>query len=192
MSRTVGYVRDLLARGDGEAEVKALRMLGASRVYVDRLDVSAARRPELVACLQNLQAGDTLLIPSAVMLSHSVEHFVSTVAQLRRREILMRSMTEPALSTAGGTGASIGDTLDALDGLRSRLIGIRTRQGMDAAILAGRKPGRPRVMTEERIAVAQELRAQKRSYMQIGRALGVSEAAVRRALGSSAGHVLPK
>ncbi|WP_275575835.1 MULTISPECIES: recombinase family protein [unclassified Microbacterium] len=192
MSRTVGYVRDLLARGDGEAEVKALRMLGASRVYVDRLDVSAARRPELIACLQNLQAGDTLLIPSAVMLSHSVEHFVSTVAQLRRREILMRSMTEPALSTAGGTGASIGDTLDALDGLRSRLIGIRTRQGMDAAILAGRKPGRPRVMTEQRIAVAQELRAQKRSYMQIGRALGVSEAAVRRALGSSAGHALPK
>lgn len=192
MSRTVGYVRDLLARGDGEAEVKALRMLGASRVYVDRLDDSAARRPELVACLQNLQAGDTLLIPSAVMLSHSVEHFVSTVAQLRRGEILMRSMTEPALSTAGGTGASIGDTLDALDGLRSRLIGIRTRQGMDAAILAGRKPGRPRVMTEERIAVAQELRAQKRSYMQIGRALGVSEAAVRRALGSSAGHALPK
>jgi predicted transcriptional regulator len=47
-------------------------------------------------------------------------------------------------------------------------------------------------MTEERIAVAQELRAQKRSYMQIGRALGVSEAAVRRALGSSAGHALPK
>jgi DNA invertase Pin-like site-specific DNA recombinase len=192
MSRTVGYVRDLFARGDGEAEVKALRTLGASRVYVDRLDASAARRPELVACLQNLQAGDTLLIPSAVMLSHSVEHFVSTVAQLRRREILMRSMTEPALSTAGGTGASIGDTLDALDGLRSRLIGIRTRQGMDAAILAGRKPGRPRVMTEERIAVAQELRAQKRSYMQIGLALGVSEAAVRRALGSSAGHALPK
>ena len=179
MSRTVGYVRDLLARGDGEAEVKVLRMLGASRVYVDLLDASAARRPELVACLETLQAGDTLLVPSAAMLSHSVEHFVSTVAQLRRREILMRSMTEPALSTAGGTGASIGDTLDALDGLRSRLIGIRTRQGMDAAILAGRKPGRPRVMTEERIAVAQELRAQKRSYMQIGRALGVSEAAVR-------------
>ena len=37
-------------------------------------------------------------------------------------------------------------------------------------------------MTEERIEIARELRAQKRSFVQIGRALGVSESAVRRAL----------
>jgi DNA invertase Pin-like site-specific DNA recombinase len=192
VTRTLGYARDLLVRGDAEGEAKAVRIAGASRVYIDRLGVPATRRPQLVACLETLRAGDTLLIPGAAMLSHSVEHFVSTVARLRRRGVGLRSLAEPALSTTDGAVADPGDTLDALDDLRSRLVGLRTRQGMDAAIVAGRKPGRPRVMTEERVAVARELRTQGRSYAQIGRALSVSEAAVRRALTGSDGHILPK
>jgi DNA invertase Pin-like site-specific DNA recombinase len=180
MSRTIGYARELLTAEEANAEVAALRTAGASRVFLDRR--GAANRSELERCLLTLEFGDTLLVMSATSIATSVEQFVMSVAQLRRRGIQLQCLAEPALSTAPGATSSNDDVLEALDGLRRRLIGLRTREGLNAAIAAGRKPGRPRVMTDERIEVAKELRSQKRSFAQIGRALGVSEAAVRRAL----------
>ena len=179
MSRTLGYVRELHADEDVSAEVTALRRAGASRVYVDR---DAGVWTELTRCLDALTPGDILLVSHAVALAPSVEQFVATTARLQRRGIQFHSLAEPALSTVSDLAAAPGDTLEALDGLRRRLIGLRTREGLSAAAAAGRRPGRPRVMTDERVEVARELRAQKRSFAQIGRALGVSEAAVRRAL----------
>lgn len=188
MSRTLGYARELPTAGDANTDVAALRDAGASRVFLDRR--GAGGRSELERCLLTLESGDTLLVMNAIAISTSVEQFVMSVAQLRRRGIQLQCLTEPALSTTAGVAFSPDDVLDALDALRRRLIGLRTREGLDAAIAAGRKPGRPRVMTDERLEVARELRAQKRSFAQIGRALGVSEAAVRRALTSEAsdGH----
>ncbi|WP_137846471.1 recombinase family protein [Microbacterium sp. 2FI] len=184
MTRAIGYVRELLASDDPIEAVAALRLAGASKVYVDRR--SDRTRPELDRCLQALASGDTLLIASAATLVSSVEQYVVTVAQLKSRGIHLHSIAEPALSTIPNSAMSSADALDALDALRRGLIGLRTREGLDAAAAAGRKPGRPRVMTDERLAVAKELRAQKRSFAQIGRALGVSEAAVRRALTAAA------
>lgn len=103
---------------------------------------------------------------------------MKTASVLRARGIHLRSLTERALSSSPISE----EVLVALEGVRRQMIGIRTREGMDAASAGGRRPGRPRVMTAERIAMARELRTQKRSFAQIGLALGVSEAAVRRAL----------
>ena len=182
MSRTVGYVREVLSGDCVSEDAAALRRAGASQVFTDRRGTTSSPRPDLERCLNSLKRGDTLLIPSAVSLSSSVEHFVATVARLRARGIDIYSLAEPALSTTPDAAAAPGDVLDALDVLRRRLVSVRTREGLDAAIAAGRHPGRPRVMTPERIEIARELRTQKRSYAQIGRALGVSESAVRRAL----------
>ncbi|MGA1827896.1 recombinase family protein [Microbacterium sp.] len=189
MTRTVGYARELLSVEVAREDAAALRRAGASRVYIDRRDAATGRRNEFERCLSSLGKGDTLLVASAVSLSPSVEHFITTIAQLRARGIKVRSLAEPALSTVPDTIANPGDVLDALDAMRRRLIGLRTREGLDAAIAAGRRPGRPRVMTEERIEIARELRAQKRSFAQIGRALGVSESAVRRALNPATAQV---
>jgi len=185
MTRTVGYVRELLSPESTKEDSAALRRAGASRVYIDRRGSTAGQRHELERCVSSLSTGDTLIIPNAVSLSPSVEHFVTTVTKLRTRGIEVRSLAEPTLSTSPSIDATPGEVLDALDGVRRQLIGLRTRQGLDAAIASGRKPGRPRVMTAERIEIARELRTQKRSFAQIGRALGVSESAVRRALKSA-------
>lgn len=182
MNRTVGYAREIRSPEATKDDVATMRRAGASRVYVDRRGDTGGERRELERCLSALGEGDTLLVPNAATLSASIEQYVTTVARLRSRGVHVRSLAEPVLSTAPGVATTPGDVLDALDAMRRRLIGLRTREGLDAAIAAGRKPGRPRVMTEERIAVAKELRAQKRSFAQIGRALGVSESAVRRAL----------
>ena len=67
--------------------------------------------------------------------------------------------------------------------LKSReLMSVQTREGLRVAGESGRRPGRPTVMTEERLAVARELRLQGRSFAHVGLVLGVSANAVQRAL----------
>ncbi|MGX5773095.1 recombinase family protein [Microbacterium trichothecenolyticum] len=177
MIRVVGYARAAPGLPGADDAIAALRDAGARRVFVDSWSRSGTRR-EFDRCMKLLTPGDTLLVVNAASLASTVGGFVKTASMLRARGIHLRSLTEPALSSSPTSD----EVLTALEGVRRQLIGIRTREGMDAASAAGRRPGRPRVMTAERIAVARELRAQKRSFAQIGLALGVSEAAVRRAL----------
>lgn len=176
----VGYTRDFVGDTTG-ADADALRDAGASRVYRDS-GADATARPELEKCLRALQPGDVLLVTSAARLSPSVSHFTSTSVTLADRGIRIRSIAEPALSTGPGTVDDAVEVIRALEGLRRRLRSLETKQGMQVAADAGRRPGRPTVMTEERIAMAVELRRLDRSYTHIARVLGVSTSAVQRAL----------
>lgn len=182
MSKIVGYTRELRHPGDSLGSARALRRAGAVKVFSDRLSSGVRHRPQFEACLAALGQDDVLVIPDAVSLSPSVDHFVTTVSGLAARGVALRSLREPVLSTDATAREDPVEVLAALNSMRSELAGLRTSRGLDAAAAAGRKPGRPRVMTDEKIAVALELRTHKRSFAQIARSLGVSEAAVRRAM----------
>lgn len=175
MTRIVGFSRP----GDDEAaaEEAALRAAGADQVFVERDTQGGV---VLTSCLQSLSSGDVLVVTRASRLTSTQYQFVRTVAALGARGVGFRSLAEPALTT--GTPVVAGEVFQALEELRSEMAGIRTRAGMDAATGEGRRPGRPKVMTEERLAMATELRAVGRSISHIARVLGVSAGAVRRAL----------
>ena len=55
-----------------------------------------------------------------------------------------------------------------------------------AARSQGRVGGRPSVMTPERIATAERMRAEHQSWESIGRVLGVGASSVRRAFSNAA------
>lgn len=181
MTRVVGYSRGFASDPGATSDVAELTRAGAAPVFNDPAGVDARARPCLAACLAELVAGDVLLVSSATRLSHSVGHFLTTVVALHERGVAFRSLTEPALSTHSDPVYSV-MVMSALDGLHKRLVGLRTRDGLSAASMAGRRPGRPTVMTDELVAMAAELRAEERSYAQIARVLGVSPSAVQRAL----------
>lgn len=181
MSRLIGYTRELVAGDSVADDIDRLTRTGAVRVFEDAASVTLRSRPGLAECLQSLQAGDTLVVSSAARLAQSVTHFVTTVSDLVERDVAFRSLSEPALST-GAEPVDPAVVLVALEGLRKRLAGMQTRAGMAAAAREGRRPGRPTVMTPERIAMALELRNVGRSITHIARVLGVSPNAVYRAL----------
>lgn len=186
MTRIVGFSRP----GDdgAAAEEAALRAAGADEVFVEH---DPDGEQVLASCLQSLSSSDVLVVTRASQLTSTQYRFVRTVAALGARGVEFWSLAEPALST--GTPVAAEEVFQALEELRSELAGIRTRAGMDAATADGRRPGRPRVMTEERLAMAMELRAVGRSVSHIARVLGVSAGAVGRALadGSLTGSAIP-
>jgi DNA invertase Pin-like site-specific DNA recombinase len=180
VTHLVGYTREFFTDAGVSADAAALKEAGAELVFSDvAADVRA--RPELKRCLRSLEPGEVLVVTSAARLSHGVGHFVATTTDLAARGVSVRSLAEPALSTLRQP-VPAEEVLAALEGLRRRLVSLSTREGMDAAAAEGRHAGRPSVMTEERVALAEELRRHDRSFAHIARVLGVSASAVQRAL----------
>ena len=177
MTRVVGYSRPLGVDDDLEADAAALRAAGAKVVH---LGLGDRKDRVLRSLLDELSAGDVLLVSRAVRLSPSLTHFVSTVTAMGGRGVDFRSLAEPELSA--GSRPRTAAVFTALESMRCELISIRTRAGMAIAAAAGRKLGRPSVMTEEHLAMARELRVHGRSNAHIGQVLGVSASTVRRAL----------
>lgn len=188
MSRLVGYTRELAGGAGTDADVAYLTRAGADPVFTDDSSKDPRARPGLADCLASLRAGDVLVVPSASHLSHAVTHFVTTVSGLTARGIGVRSLAEPALCTGLDHTADPAEVLAALEALRRRLVSVRTRAGMESSAAIGKRPGRPTVMTPEKVAMAVELRNLGRPVTHIARMLAVSTNSVHRALGKNSEH----
>ena len=121
----------------------------------------------------------------AAMLAPTVPQFLATVSGLTSRGVGFRSLSEPALCARVGVTVDPAGVFAGLEALRRRLVSLHTRAGMASAAREGRRPGRPTVMTPERVAMATELRNVGRPISHIARVLGVSANAVQRALSST-------
>lgn len=182
MSRIVGYTSEINNGASTADDVAELERAGAMQLFSDVASDKPRDRPGLAECLASLTPGDELLVVRSDRLSPTLAHFVITVAELTDRGVTFRSLSEPALCTAAENPAGPGEVLLALKHLQRRLRALETRAGMVSASAQGRHAGRPSVMTEERIAIARELRNHDRSFSHIARVLGVSTSAVQRAL----------
>ena len=176
MSDIVGYSRLSSAPTRDEIEAQ-LRSAGATQVFWEQPAPSLSVLESVIA---SVSRGDTIVVVASDHLSPSVDHFIRTIGVFDDSGIRLRSLAEPALSTDSAP-APPGEVLRALVDLRRRLVAAQTAT-LTKATPAPRRPGRPSVMTEEKLAMALELRRQGRSIAQIARVIGVSASAVRRAI----------
>lgn len=178
MTRRVGFARAIEGQDALKGDIAALRAVGVTEIVTEPDPLSSARLRSLIGFMS---AGDELTVVRSSHLAPSLTQFVRTMGLLTGRGVRFTSLEEPALSTRDADGNATA-VLQALDELRRDLISIRTKAGMTDAAAHGRRVGRPTVMTEDRVAMARELRRQRRSIAQIARVIGVSQSAVRRVL----------
>jgi Resolvase, N terminal domain len=75
----IGYARVSTSGQILDRQTRALTEAGCLRVFADKLSGKTADRPELVACLDYLRAGDTLVVPSLDRLSRSLQDLITIV-----------------------------------------------------------------------------------------------------------------
>lgn len=176
----IGYARVSTEGQDATLQVDALNQAGAIRIFVDVVS-SARSRPQLAAAIDYLRPGDVLTVWRLDRLGRSVRDLIDQVRTIEERGAGFRSLTE-AIDTTTAGGRVMFHIFGALAEFERDLIRERTKAGLAVAARAGRYPGRPTVMTPERIETAATLRAQGRSLDYIARTLGVGRGAVTRAL----------
>jgi len=170
----IGYARVSTGGQKLERQLDALRAAGCQRIFAEKQSGRDTDRPELTACLEFMTAGDTLVVPALDRLSRSLQDLITTVGELRRREVGFTSLHENLDTTTPG-GRLVFHVFAALAEFIRELIVSGTREGLAAARARGRVGGRPRVVTPEIVRAARDMLPNPdASVTAIARLLGVS------------------
>jgi DNA invertase Pin-like site-specific DNA recombinase len=170
----IGYARVSTGGQKLERQLDALKAAGCRKIFAEKKSGKNTDRPELAACLDFMAAGDTLVVPSLDRLSRSLQDLITTVGDLRRREIGFTSLHENLDTTTPG-GRLIFHVFAALAEFIRELIVSGTREGLASARARGRVGGRPSVVTPEIIRAARDMLPNPdTSITAIAKLLGVS------------------
>ena len=171
----IGYARVSTSDQNLELQLDALKQAGCRRVFEETASGANKARPQLRDALEFLRAGDTLVVWKLDRLARSVQHLIELIEQLHKRGCGFRSLTE-AIDTTTAGGRLIFHIFGALAEFERSIIRERTLAGLDAARSRGRKGGRPRLMNDESLVVAQALlRDGVLTVRDIAKQIGVSE-----------------
>ena len=184
MGHLLGYARVSTADQDPALQLDALTAAGCARVETDWASGALTTRPALDRLLLAVLPGDTVVVWKLDRLGRSLVHLLNTVTDLADRGVGFRSLTE-GIDTTTPAGRMVFSIFGALAEFERSLIGERTHAGLAAARSRGRTPGRPTVMTADRVAAAQSLAASGTPIKRIAATLGVGGASVYRALGNT-------
>lgn len=180
----IGYARVSTDEQNLDLQIDALMEAGCKRVFRDVGSGSLKHRPELGACFDYLRTGDTLVVWRLDRLGRGLKHLIEAIDGLHTREVGFRSLTE-AIDTTTPAGRLQFHIFGALAEFERELIRERTRAGLAAARARGRLGGRPSLVSAEKLAAAEAMRARQHSMREIAAALGVSRATLYRHLATN-------
>ena len=160
----VGYARISTAEGGQvmDRQLDALRAAGCKRVFEDRASGAKGTeaRPGLKACLDWLREGDVLVVLDLDRLGRLAGELVALIDALAARSVAFRALNSP-MDTTTPAGRAFLQIQAAFAEMERNVIRQRVREGLAAARARGRKGGRPRVMTTDKLRYAQHLMADR-------------------------------
>ena len=180
----IGLARVSTDEQDTKLQLDALAAAGCARVYTEKISTrkATADRPGLTAAIDYLRPGDTLAIWKLDRLGRSVKDVLIIADDLHDQGIGVRVLTGKLSGTysPSGEGKFFFTMMAAFAELERDMIRERTMAGLAAAREDGKFGGRPPVMDDDMIAVAQARRNRGESPTKIAKALKVSRASVYR------------
>ena len=139
----IGYARVSKADAqDTAVQVKSLRQAGCKRIFEEKASGGRWDRPELHKALEQLGAGDVLVVWKLDRLSRSLKDLLHIVEEVRDAGAGFRSLTE-AVDTTTSAGRIVMQMLGSFAEFERSMVRERTRAGLVAARDRGVKVGRP-------------------------------------------------
>jgi DNA invertase Pin-like site-specific DNA recombinase len=169
----IGYARISTQDQNLDLQRQALEAAGCSKIYDDIISGTRQQRPGLILALEVLRTGDALVVWKLDRLGRSVKGLVNLVGELEGKGIHFISLTD-GIDTSTPAGRFFFHIMASLAQMERELIIERTKAGLAAARLQGRKGGRKRSMTYSKMEAAKKLLAAGTSPKQIANDLGMS------------------
>jgi len=150
-------------------------------VFTETASGARGDRPQLQAALIYLRAGDALVVWKLDRLARSLGQLIHTLNDLKADGIGFIALTNQ-IDTTTAQGRFTFHLLGALAEFERAIISERTRAGLKAARARGAKPGRPTLMTPDKINKAKVLAGRNLNPAATAAQLGVSVASLYRYL----------
>ena len=182
----IGYARVSTADQNLDLQHDALAKAGCEKVFDDKASGARDDRPGLAAALSHCRSGDVLVVYKLDRLGRTMRGLVELVADLARREVEFRSLSD-GIDTTTTMGRFTFHLLGAISEMERDLIRERTQAGLAAARARGRQGGRKPILTAKKLDAAKVLlQDRNRSVGEVAKELGVGRTTLYRALGLGA------
>lgn len=181
----IGYARVSIGDQSLDGQLDALKAAGvpARSIYREKLSGKNTDRPAFQECLDELEAGDVLLVAKLDRLGRSLIDLVRIVRELDDKGVQFRALDKADMDTTTAGSRMVFNIFAALADYERELIVERTRTGLDAAKARGRVGGRPKVKTDSpKVQRAKALRDKGVEVDEIADLLKVSRATAYRYL----------
>ena len=183
----IGYARVSTRTQDHQAQLDALTAAHCREVVVETAS-TRGERPKLLAAMDMLKPGDTLVIYKPDRVARSMKELLVLLEdQLHARGINLHILSGICAGLHRPDGATIADKMlfmvAAMAAEMERdLIRERSLDGLRAAQAQGRRGGRPAAVDDDVLTVAQARRARGESVAAIARHLKIGRSTLYRAL----------
>jgi len=178
MTGILGYAR--VSTGDQDVGGQTLRLTqaGAIKVFTDVRSGRSMDRPGLAALLDYARTGDTLAVVRLDRLGRSLAELLAMITMLKNRGIALLSLEEK-IDTSSAAGELVFHVFGAIAHFERRLIAERTKDGIAAARVRGKLPGR-QPLDADQISAALKLVAAGLSPTNAAHQVGLGRSTVYR------------
>ena len=169
----IGYARVSTADQNLALQHQALSAAGCEKIFDDTISGTKIDRPGLTKALEQVRAGDTLVVWKLDRLGRTVKNLIDFTEQLHTDGVGFRSLTDQ-IDTTTPAGRFFFNIMASLAQMERELTIERTQAGLAAARAKSHLPGRKRLMTDSKIASAIKLLEAGMTPPDVARDMGVS------------------
>ncbi len=174
----LGYARVSTEEQDLSVQLESLKVANCGRIYQEKISAVDARRHQLRLLQKQAEPGDTVVVHSYSRLSRDLEQLLGIVRDFKKRDITLRSVSEPHIDPFSHHGKMILGVTGAVDEYERGQVRDRTKRAMQQKIAQGQYIGRPRLVTDEVAAKIRKMRKAKVRVSDIAAQLKISTSAI--------------
>jgi DNA invertase Pin-like site-specific DNA recombinase len=177
----IGYARVSKQQDqDTATQVQALKKAGAERIFQEHASGGRWDRPELHKLLDQLRAGDVLVVWKLDRLSRSLKDLLHLLDGLNTKEAGFMSITEH-IDTTTPAGRMMLQMVGAFAEFEREMIRERTRAGLETACAQGRVGGRkPKLSAQQQGELIRGVQEERYSMAEAARLFQVHPSTVTR------------
>jgi DNA invertase Pin-like site-specific DNA recombinase len=175
-----GYARVSTDGQSVEAQVRQLTKVGCKKVFRETASGAKTDRSQLRKALDQLDAGDVLMVTRLDRLARSTRDLLNTLATITDHKAGFRSLGDAWADTTSAHGRLMLTVLGGLAEFERELIRTRTGEGRARAKARGARMGRPPKLTPHQVKEALLRRNAGEAMRDIARTYNVSHSTISR------------
>jgi len=176
----IGYARVSTQEQNLDLQMHALKKAGCRKIFREKVSGASRQRPEFQRMLEQLRAGDTIIVWRLDRLARSTRDLLETMAAIGEGGAHFQSLSEPWANTTTHAGKLIMTVFAGIAEFERDLIRERTKAGRNAARDRGVSFGRPRKLNPEQAKLARQLISEGKPVRQIAQTFNVHAATIYR------------
>lgn len=177
----IGYARVSTQDQNLQLQIDALGKAGCFEIFEEKVSGTKKDRPALNEMLKMLRAGDRVVVYKLDRISRSTKHLIELAELFEEKQVEFVSIQDN-IDTSTAMGRFFFRIMASVAELERDITIERTKAGLEAARVRGRKGGRPKVIKKKLEMAIKMYNSKQYSISEIVNAAGISQATLYRNL----------